>query len=310
MTKVGRCGIVLALALIFLSATIAATGVRAPEIRRTAVFRTPPGGPVLRSPLALARDDVDGDLIVSSFESGQVIILNRSGAVLKAMGAEAGLESPYGVALDSKGRILVGELGAGLIKIFSPAGSLLDRIDLSELLGKPVAPGRISVGDDGRIYVVDLSNHDLLVVDSGGGSLKVLGGMDYPQKVGPAGGGRVIGISGLGDAVTVYDADGAVLKTFGRHGDDSDANVSFPTGFAVDTTGRIWIADAFQHRLKVFSGDGSFLFNYGSMETERGGFFFPVDLCFGPDGALFVLEKGGDRIQVFEVGDLRDSEEE
>jgi len=29
-----------------------------------------------------------------------------------------------------------------------------------------------------------------------------------------------------------------------------------------------------------------------------------VDLCFGEDGRLFVLEKGANRVQVFRVEDL------
>jgi hypothetical protein len=40
------------------------------------------------------------------------------------------------------------------------------------------------------------------------------------------------------------------------------------------------------------------------MQEKTGGFFFPVDLCFGDKGKLFVLEKGAERIQLFHVDDL------
>jgi sugar lactone lactonase YvrE len=110
----------------------------------------------------------------------------------------------------------------------------------------------------------------------------------------------------MGTAVTVLDADGKLLRSFGEHGDEKSRNVSFPSGFAIDGKNRLWIADAFQHRLKVFSLTGEFLFNYGKMEEADGGFFFPVDLCFGDNGELYVLEKGAERIQVFLVEDLNE----
>jgi DNA-binding beta-propeller fold protein YncE len=280
--------------------------VRAPELRRTAVFKDEKGERALRSPLSLVRDEKSGDLVISSFESGEVVILDNNGLLLTRLGADAGLVTPYGVALDRAGRIYVGEVRTGHLKVFSPGGILTDEIDLSERLGRTVSPGRITLGKDDRIYVADLNGNEILVLTLTGDFVRSIGKFDYLQKAGPAGGGRVVGISAQGKAVRVFDEKGTLLRSFGDHGDSSDRNVSFPTGFAVDSRGRLWIADPFQHRLKVFSQDGEFLFNFGRLEetSESGGFFFPVDLCFGDRGELFVLEKGAERVQVFSVGDL------
>lgn len=277
-----------------------------PEITRIAVFQDQRGEQTIRSPLAFALDDKSGDMIVTSSETGELVVFDKNGKLVKRLGTDSGLVSPYGVALDAKGRIYVSEVRSGFLKILSPSGTLVDEIDLSTLLGKTVAPGRIMLGRDGFLYVTDLKTNEILVLNEKGKFVRSVGEFTYLQKGGAVNGDRIVGLSGQGRAVQVFDREGALLHSFGDHGDSPDRNFSFPTGFAVDARGRLWIADAFQHRLKVFSLDGKLLFNFGQMEEKEGGFFFPVDLCFGARDTLYVLEKGANRIQVFRIGDLRE----
>jgi sugar lactone lactonase YvrE len=279
---------------------------RAPEVRRTAVIEGRSGERFLRGPLAIARDAKTGELVVSSFESGEVVILDPSGAVVARIGGDAGLVTPYGVAFDAAGRIYVSEVRTGRVKVLGSGGAAVDELDLSEIAGRPVSPGRITFGEDGHLYVADLSGNELLVLSANGDLLRGIGPFPYLQKGGLARAGRLMGLSGRGSAVTVFDAAGAKVRSFGEHGEAYERTVSFPTGFAVDAKDRIWIVDAFQHRIKVFSLGGKFLFNVGAPEGTGSpiSFFFPVDLCFGAPGELIVLEKGSERIQTFLVADL------
>lgn len=289
-----------------IKAAAPAAPIRIPEITRIAVFQSQRGEQILRSPLAIALDEKSGELIVTSFESGEVVVLDKNGVLVKRLGMDAGLVSPYGVAIDGKGRIYVSEVRSGFLKILSPSGTLVDEIDLSKVMGKTISPGRITLDKNGLIYIADLNNNEILVFNAKGDFVRSLGAFDYLQKAGAVGDDRIVGLSAQGKAVKVFTREGALLHSFGDHGDSSDRNMSFPTGFAVDAKGRFWIADAFQHRLKAFSQDGKFLFNFGQMEEKVGGFFFPVDICFDGKGKLFVLEKGANRIQVFHIGDLED----
>lgn len=278
----------------------------APAISKIADFQDRGSDRHIRSPLALARDKASGDLVLSSFEAGEVVILDAQGSLVASLRPETGLVTPYGVAVDDKGRIYVSEIRSGFLKIFSPAGELEDEFDLSEVMGKTVAPGRITLGKDDLIFVADLNSHEVIVINNKGKFVRSIGGFAFLQKAGEINDGRIITLSSQGKAVQIFSREGALLRSFGEHGDPSPGSVSFPTGFAVDAKERLWIADAFQHRLKVFSLDGRFLFNFGRLQEKTGGFFFPVDICFGENGELFVLEKGGNRIQVFQVDDLKD----
>ena len=155
--------------------------------------------------------------------------------------------------------------------------------------------------------MADLNGNEILVFTHDGELVRAIGSLDYLQKAAPLDRRKVVGLSAQGTAVTIFDRRGKVLRSFGKHGDAGDKNMSFPTGFAVDAKRRLWIADAFQQRIKVYSLNGALLFSFGKPADDSGsGLAFPVDLVFGEHGALFVLEKGASRIQVFEVGDLVD----
>jgi DNA-binding beta-propeller fold protein YncE len=276
-----------------------------PDIIRLTVFRGQGGDKLLHTPLAIARDAKTGDLIASSFRTNEVVILDKQGFLIKKLGRSAGLVSPYGVAVDELGRIYVSEIQTGMVKILSPGGRLEDEIDLSKAMGRVVAPGRITLDRDGTLYVADLKDNVILVFNGRGDFVHSIAGFDYLQKAGLVN-GHIIGLSAYGKTVQIFTKTGKMLSTFGGHGVISEQNFSFPSGFAVDSKGRLWITDAFQHRLRIFSLAGEHLFDFGKMQEKDGGFFFPVDLCFGRMGKLYVLEKGGERIQVFQVSDLKE----
>jgi len=60
------------------------------------------------------------------------------------------------------------------------------------------------------------------------------------------------------------------------------------------------VADFENHRIQVFSNDGRQLSIFGSQGDGPGEFERPTDLDIGPDGRIFVVDFGNDRIQVFE----------
>jgi DNA-binding beta-propeller fold protein YncE len=63
--------------------------------------------------------------------------------------------------------------------------------------------------------------------------------------------------------------------------------------------GRIYVADGYHHRVVVFSAEGRYLEQIGSMGSALGQFRVPGGLAFGADGSLFVTHQLGDRITKF-----------
>jgi len=82
--------------------------------------------------------------------------------------------------------------------------------------------------------------------------------------------------------VTHISADGKtkrVIKKTGR-----------PNGLAVDSTGAVWVAESKHPSLVRLTMEGKA--DVVATGSEGEPFLFPNDLCFGPDGALYLTDSG------------------
>ena len=94
-------------------------------------------------------------------------------------------------------------------------------------------------------------------------------------------------------------------------GSSSTARFSSPRGMAVAADGRLFIADEFNHRIRVISADGATVSTYagsgntgfsgsgfadGSTTTAR--FSFPSGVALTADGRLFIADTRNQRIRV------------
>eukprot|EP00002_Diphylleia_rotans_P026850 TRINITY_DN5370_c0_g2_i1.p1 TRINITY_DN5370_c0_g2~~TRINITY_DN5370_c0_g2_i1.p1 ORF type:complete len:439 (+),score=78.63 TRINITY_DN5370_c0_g2_i1:48-1364(+) len=71
-----------------------------------------------------------------------------------------------------------------------------------------------------------------------------------------------------------------------------------PWGVAVHPmTGEIYVADYSNHRIQVFTPEFEFIRTIGSRGNQNGEFFYPVAICFTPEGDLVVSEHMNHRIQ-------------
>jgi gluconolactonase len=82
--------------------------------------------------------------------------------------------------------------------------------------------------------------------------------------------------------VTLLSSDGqtrSVIRKTGR-----------PNGLAVDHHGQIWVAESKTPALLRLTMDGAS--EVVATECEGEPFLFPNDLCFGPDGAIYLTDSG------------------
>lgn len=119
------------------------------------------------------------------------------------------------------------------------------------------------MGDDRGILTSDLSAPEGPVALADGTWLIVEGGAER-------------------GCVTHLSADGRTKRTIKKTGR--------PNGLAVDADGVIWVAESKMPSLLRITMDGK----SEVIATGCGGepFLFPNDLCFGPDGALYLTDSG------------------
>ena len=109
---------------------------------------------------------------------------------------------------------------------------------------------------------------------------------------------RGIDIDSRGVRVTAYDLDSEFFGTFGSLGYGGGQFIS-PTALAVDSLGRVHVADEYTHRIVIFEPDGAFVADWGVHGAAPGELDGPSGLTFDGDDNLYVADHRNQRIQIF-----------
>jgi sugar lactone lactonase YvrE len=214
----------------------------------------------------------------------------------------AGTSTPWnliqvpGVAVDSRGHVLVLHRGAHPILVFDPTGKFIRSWGdgmFSEGKVAAVAPGdrangasgysavygpagcdscgvhSIRIDAVGNIWVVDAPGHVVYKMDPRGKVLLQLGqkgvpGMsptnfNLPTDVAFASNGDVYVSDGYGNArVVKYSRDGKYLLHWGKRG-SGPGEFQLPHNIVVDARDRVYVTDRDNRRVEVFNANGKFL---------------------------------------------------
>jgi hypothetical protein len=98
--------------------------------------------------------------------------------------------------------------------------------------------------------------------------------------------------------VQVFDGDGHLVREFGKH-NHAFRNFSFASGIAVMDNGDMWVSDAVRGTVSRFSPEGEFKAYVGG--AGESALVYPSDVATDGSHRLFVLERGGNRFQCFEL---------
>jgi len=169
--------------------------------------------------------------------------------------------------------------------------------------GKPVG---LSAGPDGNLWVPDTHYSRVMVFSPKGELLKQFGSFGrekgqfiYPSDIAFDDKGRIF-VSEFGDhdRVQVFDQNFKYLFEFGHFG-AGDGEFSRPQSMLIDG-GTLYITDACNHRISVWTTDGRFIRNMGTIGSGLGEFRFPYGLDMDSKGRLVVCEFGNNRVQLID----------
>ena len=133
---------------------------------------------------------------------------------------------------------------------------------------------------------------------------RVWGGMlNYPTDVAVDAEGNIYVADAYNHRIQKFSPEGEVLDKWGGlfgWGMAGSRRGWFrvPSGIAVDTAGRIFVADSANHRIVALSPKGHVLDEWNmDIPTEL---FSPSRVTIGPEGRIFATDTAHDRILVFE----------
>jgi DNA-binding beta-propeller fold protein YncE len=162
---------------------------------------------------------------------------------------------PHGLYVDTAGNVWVtdgrgeGGIGHTVIK-FSPEGKVL------MTLGKPGVAGDATDMFNSPSDVVIAPNGDIFVADGHGGKTN--------------------------DRIVKLDKDGHFITTWGKHG-SGPGEFNTPHSIALDSTGRVFVADRINSRIQIFDPNGKLL-------AEWKQFGRPSSVYIGKDDIIYVAD--------------------
>ena len=92
------------------------------------------------------------------------------------------------------------------------------------------------------------------------------------------------------------------VLSFGGYG-GSVGKLSGPWGVAVNNRNEIAITEFSNHRVSVFSSDGTHLRSFGRKGRHQGEFDYPTGIAFDSNGNIIVADCDNNRVQVFSEND-------
>jgi len=217
----------------------------------------------------------------------------------------------------------VGPSEAPIVEDPYEAGTVIltaDRIfgaDLYPPLGLN-APRAIVAGPNEDLYVADSRNHRILHIAADGSLLQEwgtfadqatgdapIGTFNEPWGVAVGPDGSVYVSDTWNHRVQKFAEDGSPIKMWGQYGQplaeipESKGSFWGPRGIAVDSQGRVFVADTGNKRIVVFDEDGNYITEFGTAGFDPGQFDEPVSVAVSNDGTVYVTDTWNQRIQSF-----------
>jgi sugar lactone lactonase YvrE len=168
-------------------------------------------------------------------------------------------------------------------------------------------PSAVAVDADENLYVTDVMKGSLNVFNENGDLLRRLKELDEPISVAVKNNNMIlVGNKGTGN-VEAYDASLSLLFKLGS----GDGEFTLPGAIEFDSSGKIYVADCKEDKIKVYHPDGSFDFSFGTSGSGDGEFHFPTSVTINENtGEILVSDRQvkndeffgeyhGARIQVF-----------
>nr|XP_058957431.1 E3 ubiquitin-protein ligase TRIM71-like [Pocillopora verrucosa] len=88
------------------------------------------------------------------------------------------------------------------------------------------------------------------------------------------------------------------VLSFGQQG-SSVGMLSLPCGVTVNERDEIAVTDAHNHRVQVFSSDGTYLRSFGRIGDKQGELNWPTGIAFDKNSRSIVVDRSNHRVQLF-----------
>jgi len=221
----------------------------------------------LKKPLGIDIS-TQGELYVADISLQRIMVYDKDGHFLRAVGDKDQLRRPSDVALSPDGsRLYVVDTGgidtqAHHVHVYdSHSGKYLQRIgQRGTKNGEFNLPLQAAVSSAGELYVVDGGNFRIQVFDAAGRFLRSFGSVgrlpgqfSRPKGIAIDPQDNIYVVDAAFGNVQIFNPQGQLLMVIGERGNaGAPGKYMLPAGIDVDRDGRIYIADQFFRKIDIF----------------------------------------------------------
>ena len=216
------------------------------------------------------------------------------------------LVRPYGVGVDTKGRVYIADEKVLAVFIWNPETGQVEMLKNGQQARFRLITG-ITLDDADQLFVSDSELRHVVVFDKEHKAVASISqGMSSPAGMAVDNENRFLYVCDTDlDQVLVYDADPPykLLRKIGHpsknHELTTPGDFSRPTNVAVDADGNLYVTDTFNNRVEIFDADGNFISTFGKAGDGPGYFARPKGIAIDADGHIWVADAVQNRVQVF-----------
>ncbi len=242
-----------------------------------------------------------------------VSVMDGASGKLLATWGENRFLMPHGLTVDHESNLWLTDVGLHQVFKFSPDGKVLLTLGEARVPGNDHAhfnlPTDVAVLRDGSFYVSDGYKNTRVMKFSAEGEFefewgtkgKGTGEFNLPHGICVDAQDRVIVCDRENERLQVFDARGGFLLEW------KGPQIGKPYGVAAASGGRIFAIDGGSPSLKPtergkaveLNEQGRLIDTFGSFGKNPGQFQLGHDIAIGPDGAVYIAEGTGARVQKF-----------
>lgn len=267
-------------------------------------------------PLGVSFDAAAQELLVADSKNGLVGIYDPDGVPLFAFGGPQLLVDPRRLAVGRDGTIHVLDSSQSAIKRFSYRGEPLEPfVPVYPALGDvPAGTARatcFALAADGSLVLGDGERPQVLAYGPDGTfrlairPAKAAARFEAISDVALSPEGLIAVTDLKATPVQLFDREGRFVRGFGGR-DIAREDFTAPVAVEFDEQGRLFVVDMLRHDVKIFDADGTFTGQFGgwyspeSRGSRPGEMLYPTDIAIAPGGLVYVAERFGNRVQIFE----------
>ena len=226
--------------------------------------------------------------------------------LLTITASDTNFRRPASVAVDKKGSIFVGDQ-MGVYQ-FDSAGKYVKTLVKVGTESGLRNPSGLAVASSGDVYIADNVVNTLFRVSPDGqiaSKMTSVGGksLDQPVTVHVDPQNNVFVVNQNSSEVLKLDSSGKLLMTIGSKGEKT-GQFERPHGLALYRDGNIYVTDLTTSLIQKFGPDGKYIKSFGDSHSGENAWLLR-GIGVGPDNRIYVVDGINQRIQVFDLTELR-----